>query len=104
VYYGLQFAQRFSGAQIAQLPLKTSANIAAYQAIQEGKPSIAIVNKDSAAVHVELPEPLIGAHRWDLRGTSLGVASGVTFARAAEEKGVRVVEVPAISGAIFEMA
>jgi hypothetical protein len=104
VYYGLQFAQRFTGAQVAQLALKTNANITAYQASKDGKRMVAIVNKDSAAVHIELPDSLVGQHRWDLRGSGLAATGGVTFARSAEEKGARVVEVPAISGAIFEMA
>jgi hypothetical protein len=104
VYYGLLFAQRFVGAQIAQCALDTSANITAYQASKDGKLMVAIVNKGDAAVQVELPESLRGAQRWDLRGASLAARTGVTFGRGEKEKGVRLVEVPAISGAIFEMA
>ncbi len=104
VYYGLLFAQRFVGARIAQCALDTSANVTAYQASKDGKPMVAIVNKDDAAVRVELPESLRDARRRDLRGASLAAKSGVTFGLGAKEKGVRVVEVPGISGAIFEKA
>lgn len=104
VYYGLQFAQKFVGARIAACPLKTDTNVAAYQASRDGKLMVALVNKGDVAERVELPEALAGARRWDLRGASLAAKSGVTFARAAEEKSARVVEVAAISGAIFELA
>jgi hypothetical protein len=104
VYYGLLFAQRFVGAQIAQCSLDTSANVTAYHANKEGKRMVAIVNKGDAPVQVELPESLRDARRWDLRGASLEAKTGVTFGRGVKEKGARLVEVPAISGAILEMA
>ncbi len=106
VYYGMQFAQMFSGWQIAPCPLNTSANITAFQASKSGKTMLALVNKGDLAVRFALPEQFSKAkhvQRWDLRGPSLSAKTGVQFAAAPQPQPPAITAVDAYSAAILQV-
>jgi hypothetical protein len=110
VYYGLRFAQRFTGCRIAPCVLDTSANITAWQAVKtEGsntqKPLLAFVNKGEPAVQLTLPESFASAkslQRWELRGPSLAAKTGVTFAPVPHQQQSAAIEIAGYSAAILE--
>jgi hypothetical protein len=79
VYYGMQLAQRFAGSRIAPCPLKTPANITAYQGVKQGCTMLAVVNKGASDVEISLPGPLHGAKRWEISGRALDAKTGVSF-------------------------
>jgi hypothetical protein len=88
VYYGMQFAQRFAGMEVARCELKTDANVTAYVGRDKGALQLAVVNKGAAAVQVELPAELRGrAKRMVLEGSALNAKTGVRFAAAAGKGG-----------------
>jgi hypothetical protein len=108
VYYGLLFAQKFSGCRIAPCTLETGANITAYQAIDNaGRPKLAFVNKGEHAVQLALPKSLSTAkhvRRSNLSGPSLSAKDGVTFGGAAHALQSTTIEIGGYSAAIFEIA
>lgn len=105
VYYGMQFAQMFSGWQIAPIVLDTSANITAYQASKSEKTMLAFVNKGDVAVRLALPDRFARAQhlqRWHLRGPSLSAKTGVQFARAPQPDPSAVAAIDAYSAVILQ--
>ncbi len=105
VFYGMQFAQMFSGWQIAPCALNTNANITAYQANKSGKTMLAFVNKGDSAVRLALPERFSKAkhvRRLDLRGPSLSAKTGVQFGLTSQPHQPAVAAVDAYSAAILQ--
>jgi hypothetical protein len=105
VYYGMQFAQMFSGWRIAPCALDTAANVTAYQAENSGKTMLAVVNKGEVPVHLSLPAALNAAkniRRWNLAGPSLGAKTGVSFEPMANLRQIASVSLDAFAGAMFQ--
>jgi hypothetical protein len=102
VYYGMQLAQRFTGASVAPCELHTSANVTAYQGMNHGRVLLAVVNKGSTPIEASLPTPLHGAKAWELNGPALDAKTGVSFqpTRLANP----AVSVRAYSAVLFESA
>lgn len=109
VYYGMKFAQQFSGLRVAPCPLDTPANITAYQAARPIAPQpsmLALVNKGNASVQLTLPPTFASAahlQRWNLTAPSLTAKTGVTFATAPHAHPSQATEIPPYSAAIFEV-
>lgn len=101
VYYGMQLAQRFVGSRVAPCPLKTQANVTAYQGVRQGHTLLALVNKGARAVEVSLPMTLHGAKRWEMSGPSLE-AKSVNFQAIGPASST--VSVRAYSAVLFESA
>lgn len=82
LYYGMQFAQQFSGYQIASCDLKTASNIMAYQGNTASQMKLALINKGPHDVYIELPNEFQATkniRRWELRGPALDAKTGVQF-------------------------
>lgn len=104
VYFGMQFAQIFSGARIAPCTLTTNANITAYQAIKSAKRFLALINKGDTPVQLTLP-PLFAAanlRRLQLRAPSLTAKTGVTFAPVPHAQQSAAIEIAPYTAEIFQ--
>jgi len=104
MYYGMQFAQQFAGLKIAPCQLKTDANVTAYMGSKGGQTKLAIINKGTQPVSVELSQVLLSKRlepRWVLRGPSLSAKDGVRFEQARVDNKMRTIQVPAYSGVIL---
>ncbi len=60
-YYGMQFADRFAGAEFLSCTLATAQNVTCYYAQRDHEKLLALINKGAASMSVKLPGEL--AHR-----------------------------------------
>jgi hypothetical protein len=84
VYYGIQFAQQFTGWEVAPCVLHTNANMTAYAGTREGQLMLAVINKSANKIQVELPQSFLTprtVHRWELKGPGLHAKDGVSFGK-----------------------
>jgi hypothetical protein len=91
-YYGIQFAQSCVGSSVVAASLTgAGTHRTAYVLEREGKRRVAILNKDDAAVSVELPAR-VGADAMRLSGPALDSKEGMAFdkVRVARAKTVVV--------------
>lgn len=78
VYYGMQFAQQFTGFSVSPCKLRTDANIVAYTGTRGGRErKLAVINKGAQSVKVTLPGPI--KQSWTMSGPALDAKTGVTF-------------------------
>ncbi len=106
VYFGMQFAQMFSGCKNAPCALSTSANITAYQAHKPGSTMLAFINKGDTAISIKLPESFAQSSRllrWDLTGPSLSAKTGAHFAPAQQQNHSPAIEIPPYSATILKV-
>ena len=61
LYFGMQFADQFAGAEFLTCTLTTSQNVTCYYAQRDHEKLLALVNKGEASLSVKLPREL--AHR-----------------------------------------
>jgi hypothetical protein len=103
MYYGMQFAQQFSGFNVAPCPLMTDENVTAYLGTQGDRLQLAVVNKTARPIDLALPLPMQKLpHRWLLQGPSLSAKEGVSFAREDAAGGRSYRYVPAHSAMILQ--
>ena len=106
MYYGMQFAQQFSGFMVAPCALKTVSNVTAYLGTKDEQAKLAIVNKGARQISVELPQRLRSdrqAQQWTLRGPSLSAKEGVRFEREGSTDTMQTAKVPAYSAVILQV-
>lgn len=104
VYYGMQLAQMFAGWSVAECPLRTAANVAAYQARRTGELMLAVVNKGKEDMRLVLPTSFAAGknvERWDLQAPSLAAKTGVQFGPATKTQESGPIKVAAHSAAIL---
>ena len=101
-YFGIQFGQSLVGAKVMGMTLTGAGpQVTAYALEQGGRRRIAIINKGTEAVSVELPGR-VGEKAMRLSGPSLDSKEGTTFAEVRVAR-ARVVEVEGHSGMIYEV-
>jgi hypothetical protein len=61
LYFGMQFADRFAGADLLECTLATTQNVTCYYAQREHEKLLALINKGAGSLSVKLPREL--AHR-----------------------------------------
>ena len=61
LYFGMQFAEQFAGAEFLACTLTTSQNVTCYYARRDHEKLLALINKGEASLSVKLPRDL--AHR-----------------------------------------
>jgi hypothetical protein len=61
LYFGMQFADQFAGAELLECTLTTSQNVTCYYAQRGHEKLLALINKDAGSMTVKLPRSL--AHR-----------------------------------------
>jgi hypothetical protein len=61
LYFGMQFADQFAGAELLACSLATSQNVTCYYARRDHEKLLALINKGAASLSVKLPREL--AHR-----------------------------------------
>ena len=79
LYYGMQFANQFSGFDMYDCQIESGSNITTYFGKRGSRPILALINKDQKDVVLDLPESL-RQHRpkteMRLTGPSLDALSG----------------------------
>jgi hypothetical protein len=93
LYFGMQFASFFSGADFYGCHLPNSPAVTAYFGKRNKRQLLAVINKGEQAIEVELPGFLAGrmpAEQYRLSGPSLDATSGVSLApeRARQHESV----------------
>jgi hypothetical protein len=101
VYYGMQFAQRFVGYEVAAYEIRTPENVTAYEGRKGARTLLGIMNKGERGVRIRLPEGMRSAQRWELRGPALDAKRGVSFAKVGRVDGGALM-VPAYCGVLLE--
>src|ERR1700683_371379 len=61
LYFGMQFADQFAGADLIACTLATSQNVTCYYAQRKHEKLLALINKGADSISVKLPKAL--AHR-----------------------------------------
>ncbi len=105
VYYGMQFAQQFSGFTVAPCALKPGTNATAYLGTSGDQIRLAVVNKSAQPLTLEPPPPFQSrklTQRWLLHGPALDAKQGVQFTRA-ESADKTPVTVPSYSAIILQV-
>ena len=105
LYYGMQFAQQFTGFKLAPCPLKTDANVTAYWGTKGDQAKLALVNKSSQTIRMKLPETLRTdrlSQRFTLRGPALNAKDGVRFGKEELTHSNSADELAAYSGLILQ--
>ncbi len=105
LYYGMQFAQQFSGFMVTPCSLKTDANVTAYLGTKGMQVKLAVVNKSAQPVHVELPE-ILRKHklteRFMLSGPALDAKQGVRFGEERVTDKTALIQVGSYSAMILQ--
>jgi len=90
LYFGMRFAQHFAGWQLQDCTVEGNANLTAWLAHKGKERQLALINKDGAAVEVQLKGAL-GAHRAGhamcLSGPGLDAKDAVTLAEMKAPSG-----------------
>jgi hypothetical protein len=82
MYYGMQFAQQFSGFAVTPCALNGDANVTAYWGSRGPEVQLAVVNKSAQPVDLELPSRLQTeklTQKRLLQGPALNAKEGVRF-------------------------
>jgi hypothetical protein len=78
LYYGIQFAQQFTGLAVSLCELNTGSNVIAYGGTRGTREmKLAVVNKGAEAVQVILPRPI--QRSWMMSGPALDAKTGLKF-------------------------
>ena len=104
IYYGMQFAQQFSGFQLAPYPVNTAPSVTAYQGSKASATMLAFINKGESAIQLKLPDPFRSAKKvkqWELRGAALNAKTGVHFGLVPAPRLTPVLQVDGYSAMIL---
>jgi hypothetical protein len=101
-YFGMQFGQSFAGARFLSLTLSgVGPHVTAYVLERDGKRRVAILNKDDAAVSVQLPSR-VGEQAMRLSGPALDSKVGTAFDSVRVARSQKVV-VDGHTGMMYEI-
>lgn len=105
MYFGMQFAQQFTGFHVAPCSIEPSRNLTAYLARKGPATLLAVINKEGSPATVHLPS----ATRWQtsgrrLEGPGLEAKDGVRFAESKLGVQYGAASVPAYSALLLESA
>jgi hypothetical protein len=85
LFYGMQFANRFAGCEVAQCSFNGAGNATAYLGRSKGVTQIALINKSAQEIRPRIG-PRIAPKKqpkvWVLMAPSLDAKQGVSFARS----------------------
>ena len=81
LYFGMQFANQFAGAELSECTLATSQNVASYYAERDHERLLGLINKSAGSISVKLPASLSHPVREarQLSAPSLASQTGVRF-------------------------
>ncbi|HXC96853.1 MAG TPA: hypothetical protein VNU92_14220 [Edaphobacter sp.] len=105
VYYGMQFAQQFAGLKIAPCPINMSENLTAYYATANNQAKLAVINKSSDALNLELPSAFQTklTQQWTLEAPSLEAKQKIQFREQKKSPDTATKKVAAYSAIILQM-
>jgi hypothetical protein len=91
IYWGMQLADRFSGADMLSVELETKANLTAYLGRSKNSIQLVLINKGDSPVRVAVESGL--PHKkptemWRLSGPDLAAKSGVTLGNINPDRSV----------------
>jgi hypothetical protein len=102
LFFGMEFAQRFAGATFLETRLDADSNVAAYVARRGQKILLAVINKDSSPVSIDVngfPRNVGRAKEsWSLTAPGLQATSGVEFHVSDAQDVLPRLQVPQYSG------
>ncbi len=103
VYFGMQFAQQFAEFNVARCPISSDANVTAWLGTRGLATKLAVVNKGSESLTINLPSPLVAklTRRLVLSGPGPDAKHGLTLAQAAESDTSLSRVVPAYTAVVF---
>jgi Glycosyl hydrolase family 79, N-terminal domain len=105
MYFGMQFAQQFTGFNVAPCVSNTTENITAYLAAKRQQTQLAIINKSANPINITLPENMRTksiTQRWRLSGPSLTAKAGIRFTKEPLTERFALNQVPAYSAIILQ--
>ncbi|HEV2644931.1 MAG TPA: hypothetical protein VGU46_01060 [Acidobacteriaceae bacterium] len=102
-YFGMQFAQRFSGFAIAPCPLATQANLTAYLGTHGPRTQLALINKGPEPVTLTLPNNLAKklTHTLTLKASTLDAKTGTTLSTESAANPDPTKTIPAYTALLF---
>jgi hypothetical protein len=79
LYFGMQFADQFAGAELLECSLATSQNVTSYYARRDHETLLSLINKGAASITIKLLGPLAHRAKKELRltGPSLAAHTGI---------------------------
>jgi hypothetical protein len=105
LFLGMEFAQKFAGATFFDASLDANSNVAAYAARQGQEILLAVINKDSAPLSINVTGLPGDAGReqesWSLAAPSREATSGVKFQASEAPDVLPRIQVPQYSGKLL---
>jgi len=111
LYFGMQFAQAFCGAEMLEgTLLGASSSVVAFAGRKDKQLLVGLINKGGTDAAIEIALPKFAAEKklnevWTLSGPALNSSDGVTFARLSDHAKLRKQSptlVPAYSGMLLK--